>query len=345
MKTRRSFVGELRRLGFTLIELLVVIAIIAILIALLLPAVQQAREAARRTQCRNNMKQIGLALHNYHESFKMFPALTNWGLSAAQMGRADFVSYHFANSLSWRVMILPYLEQQNVYNQFNFKGDRYSYGTAGDPMTVCQTPINAYLCPSDPTDTGVAWGSQPAGTLNGYATNTPYGTNYAGAYSVTGQTNEQKTRHTWGGLPSQHIKTSDFTDGTSNTAQVVEKFRGRAFVQTQCSTWDPNTLTWGACSGSPIDLGRVLCGVWGIEQGYCGATATRAPNHKARDEVSWADGTGFNQLNSPASSAHPGGAFGLFADGSVHFISASIDLTTWRNTFSYGLGETSVYTE
>ena len=102
-----------RTSGFTLIELLVVIAIIAILIALLLPAVQQAREAARRTQCNNHLKQIGLALHNYHDSLLVFP----WGGSYG----ADFVngSNTGASGFNWRVFILPYMDQAPLYNKLS----------------------------------------------------------------------------------------------------------------------------------------------------------------------------------------------------------------------------------
>src|SRR5262245_60347417 len=99
-----------RRRGFTLIELLVVIAIIAVLIALLLPAVQQAREAARRTQCRNNLKQIGLALHNYHDVFSIFPP---GNLQIGECCNAD-------NEITWAISILPYIEQTNLQNQYNF---------------------------------------------------------------------------------------------------------------------------------------------------------------------------------------------------------------------------------
>ena len=101
---------RLRNRGFTLIELLVVIAIIAVLIALLLPAVQQAREAARRSQCKNNLKQLGLAIHNYHDTANVFPVQTSYGPA---------VSYHW----SWIVMILPYIDQASRYNQANFSLD------------------------------------------------------------------------------------------------------------------------------------------------------------------------------------------------------------------------------
>src|SRR6186713_1030482 len=102
--------------GFTLIELLVVIAIIAILIALLLPAVQQAREAARRTQCKNNLKQQGLALHNYLDTFSTFPIGVSYSLSNTVAVRHEYCS----GSTNWRVSIFPYLDQANTYNAVNF---------------------------------------------------------------------------------------------------------------------------------------------------------------------------------------------------------------------------------
>ena len=121
------------RRGFTLIELLVVIAIIAILIALLLPAVQQAREAARRTQCRNNLKQIGLALHNYHDKANCFPAtvqVNGWGLLP---------------------MILPEIDQAPLYNQINLNSQLQC--SSGNNLTIIQTAVPAFFCPSDPTQT------------------------------------------------------------------------------------------------------------------------------------------------------------------------------------------------
>src|SRR4051812_17389707 len=132
-----------RRHGFTLIELLVVIAIIAVLIALLLPAVQAAREAARRAQCVNNLKQIGLAMHNYHDVIGTFPsgsiATKGWG----------------GTWWNWPAFILPQIEQTSLYNSINFSRSNIK-NTAGDPnSTAWGTVVNAYLCPSDQVGTGV----------------------------------------------------------------------------------------------------------------------------------------------------------------------------------------------
>jgi len=116
--------------GFTLIELLVVIAIIAILIALLLPAVQQAREAARRTQCRNNMKQLGLALHNYHDAFTTFPIGTQW-----------------SDDPNWRIGILPYLDQAPLYNSLNLSSGFMAHNGMGSNDILYDVELNAYVCP------------------------------------------------------------------------------------------------------------------------------------------------------------------------------------------------------
>ena len=148
------------RPAFTLIELLVVIAIIAVLIALLLPAVQAAREAARRAQCVNNLKQIGLALHNYHDQNNSFPP---GGVQLFLPGNnSDSVGWNgLSNTLSWRALILPQLEQSPLFNAINLSVTPAGGATAGNPgagYTIWTTAINSFLCPSDP---GSADGFRP----------------------------------------------------------------------------------------------------------------------------------------------------------------------------------------
>ena len=136
--------------GFTLIELLVVIAIIAVLIALLLPAVQQAREAARRTQCKNNLKQLGLALHNYHDAFSVFP----FGKGASYNGAAAYARW------SQHAMLLPYIDQAPLYNSINFSAPPETPGMGGvinfmpayvsptgTNAAACRAVINGFFCP------------------------------------------------------------------------------------------------------------------------------------------------------------------------------------------------------
>lgn len=336
-------------LGFTLIELLVVIAIIGVLIAVLLPAVQQARESARRTQCRNNLHQIGLALHNYHNAMKTFPQSHQCGRSCEESGIPCVGTKSHFPGFAFRVSILPFLDQEPIYNQFNFDGGRYNYGN-GDPMIICQSPISVYLCPSDATPTaipftGTGW-TFLGGNLSGYTSNTPYGTNYAALNSISGHRREidEKNFLTRGGFAVQGLKSADYLDGMSNTVMVAEKFRGRKFTNMRCDeTTQWTTTGWKVCSPSTSeDLSGFECSVWGYEASWCGADASRTPNSKENDDISWADAHNAAPGHMPASSAHSGGVFTLFADGGVHFVTDGVDLTVWKNTCSFAGGETDV---
>lgn len=183
--------------GFTLIELLVVIAIIAILIALLLPAVQQARESARRTQCKNHVKQIGLAMHNYHDVFGRFPPGSVYG---GDIGGDQ------KNVINAFVFILPYIEQTAVYNQWNFN---YSQAHANN-NTADGTIITSYFCPSR-TRTMMKNASSEA--LGDYALSTGTG---------PANTNVQST-HTGAFNQNTNFGFRDFKDGSSNVFMVGEK--------------------------------------------------------------------------------------------------------------------------
>ena len=158
--------------GFTLIELLVVIAIIAILIALLLPAVQQAREAARRTQCKNNLKQLGIALHNYHDTHSCLPPLKTWANGIDCPGGTGWDN---TGGFSWRVMILPFVEQSTMYNQIDFSRVHSNPACTGSQAVwanISNKPIAGYLCPTDSTPV----------IIGAHA-----GTNYGAAVSASAQ--------------------------------------------------------------------------------------------------------------------------------------------------------------
>lgn len=223
-----------RRRGFTLIELLVVIAIIAILIALLLPAVQQAREAARRTQCKNNLKQLGLALHNYHDNFQVFPpALIASGRYCANPFRLNTTGF---------VMILPYMDQAPMYNQYNFS----TVSSLSADITNCsppppavggvavstanqavyQTKLAAHLCPSDP-NSNANYTSVP-NTTNFYEANNIARSNYL--FSTGDYTDYNASYKSLAGNTANigvfgndgAARIGDITDGTSNTILVGE---------------------------------------------------------------------------------------------------------------------------
>ncbi|HAJ21475.1 DUF1559 domain-containing protein [Gimesia sp.] len=300
--------------GFTLIELLVVIAIIAILIALLLPAVQQAREAARRSQCKNNLKQLGLALHNYHETFSVMPP--------AHIGRFTTPRL-MASGLT---MILPYLDQANLYNQYNFDGCATTHSSitgtcagtlsAGDdPVTngnaaVVKTLLTVFLCPSD----SGTYHTSPTSSYGISATNTGTGgakTNYD-FITIT----PYNTCEDWGATTptsrcmfgdNSKCRLDDVKDGTSNTMMVGETTR---------NVYNGGTNAWGYRGHVMVGLNLVSYPInrfW-----YSSAVPQQQPQGKLG---SWAY----------AGSLHTGGAHFTLADGSVRFISENIDTTTRQN--------------
>jgi len=286
-----------RRSGFTLIELLVVIAIIAILIALLLPAVQQAREAARRTQCRNNLKQIGLALHNYHDTFLVFPpgalAMNSAGVAyPPQTTGSDPGRTTVTGGWSWSVFILPYIDQAPLYNSLAPNGNNFPAA----PNAFTRTILPAFLCPSDPSGsivTSQAMGGDNAG--NGHAKSNYQGVSGSGSLNYA----LQLAATTYGIFNyNSKVAIRDITDGTSNTIMVCERL------------WDGTT--------SEIRRG----GVW---VGKCpGITATGDPGNKyanlvrAENSPAWIiKGTN----NNSAMSQHVGGVHFVLGDGAVRFIS------------------------
>ena len=195
--------------AFTLIELLVVIAIIAVLIALLLPAVQQAREAARRTQCRNNMHQIGLALHNYHDTHGCFPPATIGRLVSGPP---------YGQGASWQLMLLPFLDEAALYNAHNMSVDSGSVQN----RTVNLQVLNQFLCPSD-NQTRSAW--YPGSAPSGY-TGSPALTNYIGVAGDSTSWNNgvlcRRDGTTGVDYFPRGTRVRGIPDGTSNTMMAGE---------------------------------------------------------------------------------------------------------------------------
>ncbi|MBL8816982.1 MAG: DUF1559 domain-containing protein [Planctomyces sp.] len=319
---------RLRSRGFTLIELLVVIAIIAILIALLLPAVQQAREAARRTQCKNNLKQLGLAMHNYESTHSVFP----------------LISFNH-QGYSPQAQILPFLEQGNLHSLIDFNQPLL----VGSGPTATLNPvhiglqdrlINVFLCPSDSGDpmlfdSGYQW----AGTNYMVNTGSGAGLNYFEGGSP------QPDGMFWRGSSTRF---RDITDGTSNTLLMAETlFGGRNAVSTTVLT-DVRRQTQRASGGggpgsrtsenlvaaAPAGFNGVRAGSWIRTTGYHITTnGYYTPNHRLPDVLH------HGHIVASSRSLHTGGTQTLLVDGSVRFVSDSVDVGTWRALFTRGTGE------
>ncbi len=348
--------------GFTLIELLVVIAIIAVLIALLLPAVQMAREAARRSQCRNNMKQIGLALANYHDTHGVFP-----------MARVQPWSYpggaQAGNIASQNVLLLPFMDQQALYNSFNNDAGWYQSGPWGGwvgsgpggggqggwgvqdaaNITAVCTPIDTFMCPSDPV------GGRTPGQQYG---NSSYAVNagrragnmgHWGYVSVPPDSRPGIAQYVEVGWRQKCFSSADISDGLSNTAAFAEWRKGNGdsnltpddFGKPNGAVWHLNTgASWGGTAG--WDANERECngtdphtpaGYW-PHQGYFWAygagahtfyTHDAAPNKNSCLASGWWDVS----VLANASSYHPGGVNVLMADGAVRSVGDTIARDVW----------------
>jgi prepilin-type N-terminal cleavage/methylation domain-containing protein/prepilin-type processing-associated H-X9-DG protein len=351
--------------GFTLIELLVVIAIIAILIALLLPAVQAAREAARRMQCVNNLKQIGLAMHNYHQAVNSLP----WG-----SGHTD-AKYGWCNS-STISQFLPYLELSTVFNATNFWCQCGSYNpNSFDPvsvtenMTVNAMILSVLLCPSDTNRLSpVQPNNVPPIPAPGHTNyNASCGTNPDCFYCKTGNTtNASNFDGLFGPIDATSvISFAAITDGLSNTAAFSERVLGIAnsynnasstqtidnLMPTSTPTLAPNsweTATPNFETSAPsgayqacVALGPAKVGGaaafsdWAYGSAWLGSGETMNQYNHGMPPNTWSCGYGGTVygLLSSASSRHPGMVNVLFADGSVHGIKSSIAVNVW-----WGLG-------
>jgi prepilin-type N-terminal cleavage/methylation domain-containing protein/prepilin-type processing-associated H-X9-DG protein len=286
-----------RRRAFTLIELLVVIAIIAVLIALLLPAVQQAREAARRTQCRNNLKQLGLALHNYESSVRMFPP----GYIAASVAAKDTTP-----GWGWGAMILPYMDQAPIYNRLNFNL------SVADPTnaTATATPVTAFLCPSDLVQAGPfnVYSDPPTNSaVVMQVTPSSYAAMTGDANSVNGNA-ATKTTQSFNGVfyVNSSTKIGDITDGTSMTMLVGER-------------------AWAIVNGAWIGAPNLALPESGVKNPFTphNSSTTGVLIQAHASTINNTAGASMDEN----SSLHVGGAQFLFGDGSVHFLSNNINTT------------------
>ena len=330
----------MRRRGFTLIELLVVIAIIAILVGLLLPAVQQAREAARRTQCKNNLKQIGLAMHSYLDAYTVFPPsyCVVPGVTTTVGGQ-------------WSVFarLLPYLDQANLQGLVNWN---VAYATQ---VNVATTRVPGYLCPSEPNDvmrvntsTGVAR-DYPANYVVNFGTWKIYeplgGTGGDGAF-----------------FPNSKMRPADFTDGMSNTLCASEAKAFTPYVRN--TTSDPGGTGPGSADFALGLTGDGCCVGAGLQQktghtewadGLCqqsGFTTTFGPNTRIPylvggveydiDLVSWREGTTASRVTyaaMPARSHHEGIVHALLMDGAVRAVGENISVDVWKSVGTRAGGE------
>jgi prepilin-type N-terminal cleavage/methylation domain-containing protein len=315
--------GRLRRQshGFTLIELLVVIAIIAVLIALLLPAVQQAREAARRTQCKNNLKQLGLALHNYHDNHNKLP------LGAI---------YPWLAATSWRFALLPGLDQANVYNKVGMSTYPNFYPTPNStPHTISELNsytvplvgfvVPAYSCPSSTVSDIYEYNSN----YRGIGTQMIKYVGIMGAYpDPQGRTDVFYFNSNGGYMTSngtllynQCVGFRDMTDGTSNVIVLGEQSgntRSITRLANYTSGWSGSStrLTVAGLNGPPATTGSVF-----------GSGLTAVFNRPNPTTVG-AESNSDYDFNTPLSSFHAGGVHVLLNDGSVRFMNDNTDLPT-----------------
>ncbi len=318
-----------RRRGFTLIELLVVIAIIAVLIGLLLPAVQAAREAARRAQCVNNLKQIGLGMHNYESTYQSLPP----GIKGSIWG-------------TWLVFVLPYVEQQNLYNAWNTYGNNsielaplvqgITYGSAFN-RTVTTSRISAYTCPSDTPNAPLNKVTSHNyavnfGNLHRFQETSFQGISFAGApFGDIGSPHTSIASYYYLDGSATRFKVVNFssiTDGLSNTLMTGEVIQGQGASP---GAFDLRGFGWwygGAVFETFLAPNSTLPDQM-EDKSYCNTTLRQNP------PCIPAPGGDLFQITNATRGRHPGGVNVGMCDGSVKFFKNTVNLFVWR-----GLGST-----
>ena len=311
-----------RRTGFTLVELLVVIAIIAVLMALLLPAVQQARAAARRSQCLNNLRQLGLALMNYEASNRVFP-----------FGRQPFPRVYSAQS-----QLLPYMEETDAYTALNFDLIAMPFDIPGfremGNTTASSLPVSIFLCPSDSIR-----------RVDGVANH--WGINYVACVGSGLENNGWIERADGLFFHNSSVTMGQIVDGTTHTVSFSETLKGSGLTTDGAAPRDRVRQMLDLPLGTPTTEAACL--------------AATPPNWNGQRAAKWINGhygdTLYNHFHTPnanvwdcsnafhnygltaARSMHSGGVNAAMADGSVHFFSNTIDTNVWRALGSRSKGE------
>lgn len=311
------------RRGFTLIELLVVIAIIAILIALLLPAVQQAREAARRIQCRNNLKQLGIALHNYHDVHSTFPP----GYTARNVTSTDPVSAETGPGYAWSFAVLSQLEQSSLFEAVDTSRDA---AAVVNRAFVQDVVLSAFLCPSDSAPNTFDVSDADGNAFRLPRSSYPGILGYASATMNPGQGSGIFFRNS-------RVRFRDITDGTSNTICVGERKARHQFNQI-AQPVDAFTTWYAAIPGVMRPAGMS-----GMMSGMTEGPASMILGHVGQPAMMgmMAMHNTPNRTNHIVhfSSQHVGGVQFLLSDGSVHFVSENIDFQTFRRLGERADGE------